>query len=641
MKATSHAWCCVGFLPISHFDESNDVQSMLKARVWHRCADRIFANLKTAARTGKDIADPFGNKRRGHTLLVGWIADLPEQQLISGTAKSVSPVSTARTKQFGDPFPHPQRLGKDTIDQLSKISVDPWDDLHKYQAACKRIGLLGVPSPFWRDWYLAEPSEFLLPEILHTGHKFFFDHILKWCKEIVGKKELDFRFKCMQKAVGKRHFGKGVCHVQQMTGREHREIQRTIVLAIHGVAPPPVVRVVHHMIEFLYLAQSPRQTSSSIVLMEFALQDFHREKSAILEAGGRKGKNGTIAHFNIPKLELLQQFTRFIRRAGSLLQYTADVSERLLITHCKHPFGGTGHGEGFEAQIARILKIREKAHVFDLYSLLRMSGDSLINALCQEASVLANSHPESAWISRVLPGEEKRLGVPRPVRNFFEEADSIISGTRAYHVNKAPHIDSISIDHVAQLYGLPDLRFYLSLYAGSNNLNFDTLRVWYTFKLQLCSAHQIPIVMPAYTVQAYPPRIKSDFALCDAVMLEDLIDGRWFSHNPFRPRCHIIYQVHRSFRLVSSSISYHAQELPFYPHFQQPSSMSTLFVSCTRALTPSFPLWIQMSRCLPFDATIVPMHPGEFGGLVQSFLWSTVRNLSKLFRRTGSRPVGT
>jgi hypothetical protein len=48
-----------------------------------------------------------------------------------------------------------------------------------------------------------------------------------------------------------------------------------------------------------------------------------------------------IDNFLIPKMELFHSFVWSIRDHGGLIQYSADVSERLLITHCKFPFERT------------------------------------------------------------------------------------------------------------------------------------------------------------------------------------------------------------------------------------------------------------------------------------------------------------
>ena len=83
---------------------------------------------------------------------------------------------------------------------------------------------------------------FLIGKLLHSGHKFIFDHVLKWCKEAAGKHVLDAHYKTQHKCVGVRHFSSSILHVNQMTGQEHHNIQQTLVpmlaKALPTVSPP-------------------------------------------------------------------------------------------------------------------------------------------------------------------------------------------------------------------------------------------------------------------------------------------------------------------------------------------------------------------------------------------------------------------
>ena len=146
------------------------------------------------------MADPAGLQCYCFTPLAGYIADLPEQLMIACVAQSVSPVTLTTKSQFSDATPCPPRSGLHTLQQIHRLTqhINPWK-VREFLEAAKELGLSGVHLPFWRDWRFADPVIFLTPEILHTLHKFFFDHILKWCKEGLGPDELDSHYQSQHK----------------------------------------------------------------------------------------------------------------------------------------------------------------------------------------------------------------------------------------------------------------------------------------------------------------------------------------------------------------------------------------------------------------------------------------------------------
>lgn len=536
MKATSHAWRCVAFMPTPTFLVNSDYQTLLQSRLWHRCVDFITSNLKVAARVGEFMVDPSAHWHHCFTPLISHITDLPEQLMISCVTKNSSPITTANQAEFGDTVPHPPRNGADTYELIRGLCarVDPWD-LYQFNKEAKKLHLSGVHLPFWRNWRFANPATFLTPEILHTLHKFFFDHVLKWIKEVMGH-ELDVRFRSQHKRIGVRHFGSGVSHVKQMTGREHRDIQRTIVPTMWGAAPPDFIRAVCTMIDFIYLAQNPVHTLTSIRNMTYALNEFHCYKHAIIAAEAQQGKSGVKDDFFIPKLELMQSFARVIQHVGSLVQYSADVSERLLITHCKHPFEKTSCQKDFVKQIARILDREEAIRLFEVYTLLsssstaalRQSGDPLINAIVTEDGEVAatETDPALSWISRINPEAQKRLHGPQPVHNHFLKGIVSDDARVAFNVTLNPSRKRLAASDLQSLYHIPDFLpvFYdfitMSGHADLNaQLNQLLFNVWYKFRIQLHSAFNERSIMPSQVVQADPPSEAFPSGHCDAVLI--------------------------------------------------------------------------------------------------------------------------
>ncbi|KAG1738115.1 uncharacterized protein EDB91DRAFT_1237796 [Suillus paluster] len=471
MKATLHAWRCTAFMPTPTFIVGSEFQSLLWARLWHKCMDLVCSNLKVAAHVGEYMS----------------LCD----------------------------------------------RIDPWD-LIVFSREAKKLHLSGVHLPYWRNWRFSNPAKFLTPEILHALHKFFFNHILKWIKQIMGH-ELNVRFKSHHKHTGVRHFSRDVSHVNQMTGREHRDIQCTIVPTLWGVAGPDFIRAVWAMIDFIYLAQNPLHTESSIASMTQALQDFHNHKQAILDAEAQWGKSGAKDDFFIPKLELMQSFTRAICNVGSLLQWTADVSERLLITHCKYPFECTSRQRDFVLQIAHILDREETIRLFDLYTLLSSSTstpgqDPLINTVVMEDNEVASTEtdPTLAWVSNVNPVAQLHLQGPRPVRNHFLKG--ILSDNTRVAFNVTVKVDHSRLDasQLQSLYNVPDFSHAFHLYVTRNSytppgqLSFNA---WSKFWIQLHSTFNTCRIMPSQQIHAELP--SSDFpgGNCDIVLFNQRVDG--------------------------------------------------------------------------------------------------------------------
>ena len=243
-----------------------------------------------------------------------------------------------------------------------------------------------------------------------------------------------------------------------MTGREHRDIQRTIVATIAGFAGPGFVRAIRAFVDFLYRAQSLTFTNSSIHAMEEDLLEFHQFKNAILQAGARRGKTAAMEHFHIPKLELFQSFGRSIRNSGALIQYTADVSERLLITHCKDLFTRTNRQKAkFTQQIVILLDRHESMRQFNLYSLLLAKGIGLTNSLFLESEDDPRYvDPTLDWVQRVAPEDAHHIQGPRSFKNHFLKGIILEDATTVFHVTVKPDFADKSANYIADTYTLPD-----------------------------------------------------------------------------------------------------------------------------------------------------------------------------------------
>lgn len=589
MKALHHAFALLALLPIPQFlHRKKEVCSLLEARLTHQCFDYIFEPLKTAARIGIMMSDPLGWSRHCFTPLVSCIIDTPESALYAGVAGKTSSVTTASYKQFGDDFQHPPRTGAYTLKQLRKLRrrVHPWD-IVKYLAAAKKLRLNGVHLPFWRNWPGTEVPEVYTPEPLHHWHKEFWDHDAKWCIRILGGAEIDFRFSILHPHSGFRHFKEGISKLKQVTGREHRDIQRYIIPIIAGAAPKDFVIALRSLMDFRYRSQAPEHNDHALDRIKKALKDFHDHKEVIITSGARVGKgNRPINNWYIPKLEFMQSVVSNIRANGSPLKFSADRTENAHITEIKDP-ARAGNNQNYEDQICRFLDRREKCRGFDLATSILEAGVDFGEALQDHGP---NNQSDTSDMDVDLnesdiddaPDNNNRItstsdlldqihpvsnlgGSQRTKSDYFNIAKELQSGRyphaprpfrtftdpiacTAFQLNRRASFKIMLVDEAAELYKISDLRpaladFLQRLRSGVKAHNvagrrtsahnaylpFDSLQIWSSFRIQSKSYHRPHTPLPPRTINASPPSDKTawTFGRYDPMVLNGDPGSQW------------------------------------------------------------------------------------------------------------------
>jgi hypothetical protein len=569
-KSSNNAFLLLALLPCPKFlHPIKEMRGPLENRVLHHCLDIVCAPLKIAATLGRMMTDPLGNLRLCHTPLAVYIADTPEAVMLAGVAGLTSHMTLADYRQFGDAFRHEPRVGSTTLAQIDVLTakVNPWNLQAYYKAALADFRLNTVHLPFWRNWPLSDPSHFLTPEPLHHWHKAFHDHDVKWCINVLGDEQINFRFMVLQPRVGWRHFSEGIAGIKQATGREHRDIQRYLVSVIAGAAPPGFIIAIRALMDFRYLAQSEVINESMLVKITAALDEFHQHKHHILAAGARRGaKNKVINNWRIPKLELMQSVVDSVRLVGPSFQWSADITEHCNITHIKDP-ARAGNNKNHDSQICRHLDREEKSRLFDLSTSLRQSTDELQrqiaagNSSDSESESDDNSDAESVPRHYLLP-LIKPPKAPRKMIDHFINAKLLLhspppyvlrplrtfsTSSTAFHLNHRASKTRLSVDLTAALFKIPDLRPALADYvkrvqtgthwshniggrrsaSSTATLPFSELQIWHSVKLQLRSVQGVPRTMPAQTLYAAPPSKEWPLGRNDAALLSNDKDISW------------------------------------------------------------------------------------------------------------------
>ena len=186
----------------------------------------------------------------------------------------------------------------------------------------------------------------------------FWDHDVQWCIHAVGDTKLDFCFSIIQTPVGYHAFDDGISKLKQVTGCDHRTVQRYIIGAVAGRVPHKFLMAVRALLDFRYFTQVPVFTTHLLDRVAAALQEFHDNKDAIISHGAR-------ANWEIPKLELLQCIVPSIHQSGATMQWSADITEHAHVEEIKLP-ARAGNNQNYYSQITRHLDKLKKCFHFDL-----------------------------------------------------------------------------------------------------------------------------------------------------------------------------------------------------------------------------------------------------------------------------------
>ncbi|KAI6013169.1 hypothetical protein BKA83DRAFT_4500450 [Pisolithus microcarpus] len=350
-KASSHAFLLNALLPVIEFIHPiHRMCSVLEAHLFHECLDIVLQPLKTAAQIRQMMSDPAGNLCHCFMPLATYIVDAPEACMLACVCGKTSLVTMASYKDFGNAFWHECHTGVRMLSQLSHIQCDP-NDIERYFTQCKEFRLSSIVEPFWWNWPLSDPANFLTPELLHHWHQKFWDHNVQWCKNALSTPELDFHYSILHPIVGMHHVKDSITALKQ----------HFMVAVIGGATSQDVVIKVCALMDFQYLAQAPRITLIIQDKIHTSLLEFHDHKGGITDED----------HWLIPKLELMQNVTLSISGIGVPMQWSADMMEHAHIEVIKEPASMMNH-HNYNARICHYLDHVKRCPLFETATCLSM-----------------------------------------------------------------------------------------------------------------------------------------------------------------------------------------------------------------------------------------------------------------------------
>ncbi len=414
-KPSAHATVLLGYLQVTKLECYSEKRRALEGyRLFHLCMTKMLEPLVTAGRDGVLMTCPDGRVRRVFPILAAYIADHPEQCLVSGCQENYCPKCPIGPNERGEPafsaLKDPARVTA-TLKRAAEGQKPP---------EFAEWGLRAV-VPFWTELPHADIFSALTPDILHQLHKGIFkDHLVSWATQAIedGSDEVDRRFKAMLKHLDLRHFNKGISLVSQWTGTEYKNMEKVFLGVVAGAGDERVTRTVRAVLDFIYYAHFETHTDESLDALHAAWKDYHKYKTVFIELEIRQ-------HFNFPKGHSTEHYEPSIRSLGTADGYSTEHPERLHIDFAKLAYGASNKQSTYIQQMTHWLQRQEAVHRFARY--LAWAAPSDVSSEAEPASTAppGPSHtPSTTTLSETpAPAPVLPASAPRP------PSDSAPSGT--------------------------------------------------------------------------------------------------------------------------------------------------------------------------------------------------------------------
>src|SRR6266850_6585858 len=215
-----------------------------------------------------------------------------------------------------------------------------------FHMACCDVGLKPAFHPFWESFLLVDIYLSITPDILHQLLQGVIKHLISWLvsPQAFGPVQINAQCWIILPNHHLKLFSKGITMLSRVSSKEYKNICSILLSLVvnlplpYGQLPSWILRAVHVLLDFLYLAQLLSHTFETLHCLGGLLACFHENKAVFINLG-------IWEHFNIPKFHSLPHYVALITLFGTTDNYSTKQTECLHIDFAKDAYHVTNHKE--------------------------------------------------------------------------------------------------------------------------------------------------------------------------------------------------------------------------------------------------------------------------------------------------------
>jgi len=319
----------------------------------------ILEPLIKAGTEGVEMVGGNGEVRKVFPILACYVADFPEQCLITCTKYGTCPKCKAPSNNLQHPLPADDRTSSWTLHVIEEAKQSASNPSQFYRHCMAKDVSGSVFVPFWKDLPLCDIHSSVTPDVLHQLYQGVLKHLISWCQLLMTPEELDAHIRTLPRAYGVRHFSNGFSILTQISGPERKNMAKILLACLVGSISKKAISAVKSLLDFIYLSQYRAHDSITLGYLDDALKAFQANQKVFIELGLR-------SDMNIPKFHSLIHYVKSIHLFGTTDNYNTEAFERFHIDFAKEGFRASNKRDEFP-QMINWLSRREKMAMFDNY----------------------------------------------------------------------------------------------------------------------------------------------------------------------------------------------------------------------------------------------------------------------------------